>query len=885
MNLRSTCAYCGVGCGIEVNVDKEGVSLRGDTTHPANYGKLCIKGSTLAETLGNQDRLTHPIINGVRGNWSEALDSIATKINQTIEQHGPDAVALYLSGQLLTEDYYVANKLMKGFIGSANVDTNSRLCMASTVVGHKRAFGEDIVPGCYEDLELADLIIFVGSNAAWNHPVIYQRISDAKQRNPKMKVVLVDPRRTATADLADLHLQINPGSDALLFNQLLRAIAESEALNPEYIGDYTQGFGAALAAAKQDTADDTSTLHRLGIDATELEAFVELFISTEKSVTLFSQGINQSSSGSDKVNAIINCHLATGRIGRPGMGPFSLTGQPNAMGGREVGGLANQLAAHEDFADPDGLARVEEFWKAPRLARKEGKKAVDMFAALESGEIKVIWIMGTNPVVSMPDANQVKRALAKAEMVIVSEAMSATDTLSFADIALPASTWSEKQGTVTNSDRLMSRQRGFIPPPGEAQHDWWAICEVAKRLGFSDAFNFNSPVEIFREHARLSGFKNGGRRLFDISALANISDEQYERFPPIRWPVTDSAPEGTARLFAAGGYTTPEGRARFLPITAKEPRQQPDDTQFVLNTGRLRDQWHTMTRTGRAARLWQHRQEPFVEISPADAQRLGLENSMLVRVQHRNQGETLVRVRVEPGQRDGELFAPMHWTAQFSSNARVNQLIESVTDPFSGQPELKQGRVTLEPIATDTEYAYLLTDRPIEQSELTQLTYWSHSLVAQGHLYALAAPTGETDWQALFYRVTEQEPNLIAIGRNTSALRAATVLNQRLTGYLYLNKTHRPPELSWVSSKIGTTLTTQERQRLLSLKAPSGVDTGRVICSCFQVRDSQLEEAVTEGAKTLKDLQKQLRCGTNCGSCIPELKAFLPTNLALEAGQ
>lgn len=884
MNLRSTCAYCGVGCGIEVNVDKEGVSLRGDTTHPANYGKLCIKGSTLAETLGNQNRLTHPIINGVRGNWSEALDSIATKINQTIEQHGPDAVALYLSGQLLTEDYYVANKLMKGFIGSANVDTNSRLCMASTVVGHKRAFGEDIVPGCYEDLELADLIIFVGSNAAWNHPVIYQRISDAKQRNPKMKVVLVDPRRTATADLADLHLQINPGSDALLFNQLLRAIAESEALNPEYIGDYTQGFGAALAAAKQDTADDTSTLHRLGIDATELEAFVELFISTEKSVTLFSQGINQSSSGSDKVNAIINCHLATGRIGRPGMGPFSLTGQPNAMGGREVGGLANQLAAHEDFADPDGLARVEEFWKAPRLARKEGKKAVDMFAALESGEIKVIWIMGTNPVVSMPDANRVKLALAKAEMVIVSEAMSATDTLSFADIALPASTWSEKQGTVTNSDRLMSRQRGFIPPPGEAQHDWWAICEVAKRLGFSDAFNFNSPVEIFREHARLSGFKNGGRRLFDISALANISDEQYERFPPIRWPVTDSAPEGTARLFSAGGYTTPEGRARFLPITAKEPRQQPDDTQFVLNTGRLRDQWHTMTRTGRAARLWQHRQEPFVEISPADAQRLGLENSMLVRVQHRNQGETLVRVRVEPGQRDGELFAPMHWTAQFSSNARVNQLIESVTDPFSGQPELKQGRVTLEPIATDTEYAYLLTDRPIEQSELTQLTYWSHSLVAQGHLYALAAPTGEADWQTLFYRVTEQEPNLIAIGRNTSALRAATVLNQRLTGYLYLNKTHRPPELSWVSSKIGTTLTTQERQRLLSLKAPSGVDTGRVICSCFQVRDSQLKEAVTEGAETLTELQKQLRCGTNCGSCIPELKAFLPTDLAVEAG-
>jgi len=884
MKLKSTCAYCGVGCGIEVNVDKQGVSVEGDPTHPANYGKLCIKGSSLAETLGTQDRLTYPSINGERRDWSDALDGIATKLKQTIQQHGPDAVALYLSGQLLTEDYYVANKLMKGFIGSANVDTNSRLCMASTVVGHKRAFGEDIVPGCYEDLELADLIIFVGSNAAWNHPVIYQRISDAKQRNPKMKVVLIDPRRTATADLADLHLQISPGSDALLFNQLLRAIAESEALNQEYISNHTQGFDAALEAAKQDTADSRSTQQRLGIDVSELEAFIKLFISTEKSVTLFSQGINQSSSGSDKVNAIINCHLATGRMGRPGMGPFSLTGQPNAMGGREVGGLANQLAAHEDFADPVGLARIEEFWQAPRLARKEGKKAVDMFAALESGEIKVIWIMGTNPVVSMPDANQVKRALAKAEMVIVSEAMSVTDTLSFADIALPASTWSEKQGTVTNSDRLMSRQRGFIPPPGEAQHDWWAICEVAKRMGFTDAFNFNSPVEIFREHAQLSGFKNGGRRLFDISALANISDEQYERFPPIRWPVTDSAPEGTARLFAAGGYTTPESRARFLPITAKAPQQQPSDTQFILNTGRLRDQWHTMTRTGRAARLWQHRQEPFVEISPADARRQGLENSMLVKLQHRTQGETLVRVRVEPGQRDGELFAPMHWTEQFSSNGRVNQLIEPVTDPFSGQPELKQGRVTLEAVAADTEYAYLLIDQPVEQSELTQLTYWSHSLLDQGHLYALAAPAGEINWQALYYRVTKKEPSLVAQGRNASAMRAATLDNQRLTSFIYQDKTHQPPELSWVSSKIGTAINTEERQRLLSLKAPSGADTGKVICSCFQVRDTQLEGAVNDGAETLKDLQKQLRCGTNCGSCIPELKAFLPTNLAIEAG-
>lgn len=873
MTQSSTCAYCGVGCGITIEQDVNGVSIKGDNTHPANYGRLCVKGSALGDTIGSDKRLTTPMIDGQRASWEQALNRIADTMARTIAAHGPDSVALYLSGQLLTEDYYVANKWMKGFIGSANVDTNSRLCMASTVVGHKRAFGEDVVPGCYEDLEQADLIIFVGSNAAWNHPVLYQRISAAKANNPDAKVVLIDPRRTATADIADLHLQIKPGTDALLFNALLTGISQSDAINHDYINQHTDGFAAALASAQAECSDPIALSEKLGISLEKLQAFVELFIATPKVVTLFSQGVNQSTSGSDKVNAIINCHLATGRIGKAGMGPFSLTGQPNAMGGREVGGLANQLAAHEDFSDPVGIDRVESFWQAPNIARREGKKAVDMFDALERGEVKVIWIMGTNPVVSMPNAEQVRRALRKAELVIVSECMDATDTLAEAHIALPATTWSEKHGTVTNSDRTISRQRGFLPAPGEARHDWWALCEVAKRMGFADAFDFDSPAAIFREHAALSGYRNHGRKRFNIEALAEISDADYETLAPLRWPVTKAAPKGTTRLFSDGVFSTANGRAQFLPITSRSPVQTVSDDQWLLNTGRLRDQWHTMTRTGRAPKLWQHRAEPIVEMAPADAKAKGYCEGRLMRVSH-PQGDIVARLRLEDGQRCGEVFVPMHWTEQYSGNPRVNKLIEAVTDPASGQPEFKHGRVRIKPLATDSQYIYILSAQALENSRLAAFSYWSHSLLEGGHRYAIAIEGEPLDWHAWLADQFGQVAAIRANGCHGKA-RAAWINAGQLTAFVCVSTDTSAPELSWLGELLCRPLAEGERQQLLAMTPPDGSNSGNVICSCFQVRDTQINKAFEAGAVTLDALQQQLKCGTNCGSCIPEIKALM----------
>ncbi len=880
MATKTTCAYCGVGCGVEASFDNKALIIQGDKEHPANYGKLCVKGSNLHQTVGSENRLLKPRIGKEEVEWNEALDVIAAKIKQVVETSGPDSIAMYLSGQILTEDYYVANKLLKGFIGTANVDTNSRLCMASTVVGHKRAFGEDVVPGCYEDLNLADLILFVGSNAAWNHPIIYQRISEAKENNPKLKVVLIDPRRTATADIADLHLALKPGTDALLFNALLSRIKSAGALNTDYIVLHTQGFDTCIESAESDLAEQ-NIADELGVNSDQLEQFFEWFIDTDKVVSLFSQGINQSSSGTDKVNSIINCHLATGRIGKPGMGPFSLTGQPNAMGGREVGGLANQLAAHEDFSDPVGLERVREFWRAANLAISEGKKAVDMFDAIENGDIKVVWIMATNPVVSMPNANKIKRALEKAELVIVSESMSETDTLTFADVALPATTWSEKQGTVTNSDRLISRQRGFLPAPGKAKHDWWAICEVAKRLGFEQSFDFESPADIFREHAALSGFKNGGRRLFDISYWADITDEEYEALIPTQWPVTSQTPKGTQRLFGDGAFTTPSKRANFIPITHRAPVQQPTLSHpFTLNTGRIRDQWHTMTRSGRSATLFQHLSEPFVSISPVDADKLGIEGGDLVRIQHQSNGEVVCKATFDEGLRQGELFIPMHWTEQFSSDARVNQLIEEVVDPFSGQPESKQGSVAIRKL-NPVCYAAFATVKELKPADLQGFTYWSIALVENGFLYTLASSEENFDWNS-WYTSIAGRASIKANGLHLNDLRLATVIDGYLESVLAVSVEHSELGVSWIKQNISQLLTNQERAAILSLNAPLGVKSGNVVCSCFKVTDEEIQTAVEEGVVELRDLQKSLKCGSNCGSCIPEIRQVINYTLSVE---
>jgi assimilatory nitrate reductase catalytic subunit len=495
---RSTCAYCGVGCGVLLTPDGHGgLDVKGDPDHPANRGRLCSKGAALGETVGLDERLLAPRHHGREIGWDAALQTVADRFANTIARHGPDSVAFYVSGQLLTEDYYVANKLMKGFIGSANIDTNSRLCMASTVAGHRRAFGTDTVPGTYEDLDEADLVVLVGSNLAWCHPVLYQRVLAARAARGT-RIVVIDPRRTASCEQADMHLALAPGSDVALFNSLLVALREGGALDEGFLR-HVEGFDDTLEAA---LADDPA---KTGLSAEEIDAFCRMWMGTERVVTVFSQGVNQSAQGSDKVNAILNCHLATGRIGRPGMGPFSVTGQPNAMGGREVGGLANTLACHLELEDPAHRAAVQAFWESGPLPQAPGLKAVEMFRAVGRGDIRALWIIHTNPAVSMPDADAVKAAIAGCDFVAVSDVTGATDTARLADMLLPATAWAEKDGTVTNSDRTISRQRAVLPAPGAARPDWAILAEVGRRMGFHAAFDYAGPAEIFREYAALSG--------------------------------------------------------------------------------------------------------------------------------------------------------------------------------------------------------------------------------------------------------------------------------------------------------------------------------------------------------------------------------------------
>src|SRR5712691_9553046 len=566
---RTTCPYCGVGCGILATPEVGGgAAISGDPEHPANFGRLCSKGSALGETLAPDSRLLYPMIRCGKGTmervaWPDALDHVAHRFKHIVARDGPDAIGFYLSGQVFTEEYYVANKLMKRFIGSANVDTNSRLCMSSSVAGHRRAFGADTVPGCYEDLDEADLLVLVGSNAAWCHPVLYQRMLVNKLERGA-RIVVIDPRRTDTVGDDDLFLGLKPGTDTALFSGLLVHLADTGALDRDYVQRHTSGFDDALARARGIAGSIGATALATGLSEQDVAGFFQMFGDTPRVVTLYSQGVNQSAQGTDKVNAIINCHLATGRIGKPGASPFSLTGQPNAMGGREVGGLANQLAAHMGFTPPD-IDRVRRFWKAPRIATHEGLKAVQMFEAIARGEIKALWVMGTNPAVSLPDADAARAALKKLELFVISENVRSNDSINAgAHVLLPAQAWGEKSGTVTNSERRISRQRAFLTPAGEVKPDWWIVGEVAKRLGFGAAFDFNSPADVFREHAALSAFENNGGRDFDIGALQSLSDEAFDELAPVLWRIRLGDIQPQQRFFADGGFFTNDHKARFI---------------------------------------------------------------------------------------------------------------------------------------------------------------------------------------------------------------------------------------------------------------------------------------------------------------------------------
>jgi len=902
----TTCPYCGVGCGVRVTLasgaaDAPLINVSGDEQHPANRGRLCVKGSALGETVDLNGRLLYPQQRAADGSlhridWDTALDQVAGGLRSIIERHGPDAVAFYVSGQLLTEDYYIANKLMKGYIGSANIDTNSRLCMSSAVAGYKRAFGEDLVPICYEDLELADMVVLVGSNTAWCHPILFQRIAKAKEKRPEMKLVVIDPRRTATCELADMHLPVKAGTDVWLFNGLLSYLAHRGVRDNAFVDAHTSGLGEALAVADADCADPHEVARICKVDVDQLLAFYQLFADTEKSITAFSMGVNQSSAGTDKVNSIINCHLISGRIGKPGMGPFSITGQPNAMGGREVGGLANMLAAHMELDNALHRDTVQTFWDAPQMASKGGLKAVDLFQAIEAGRVKAVWIIATNPMVSLPDADQVKRALAKCELVVCSDVIENTDTNALAQLLLPALAWGEKDGTVTNSERRISRQRAFLAAPGEARADWEVLCQVARRMGYR-GFDFTSAHAIFDEHARLSSYRNGppqiaqhSLRMFNLDGLTGMSAAQYHSLVPIQWPVSrrsdqDGIGTGTARLFGNQRYAYPDGRARFIATSPRGPAHLPDaDFPLTLNTGRVRDQWHTMTRTGKSARLADHVPESFIDMHPQDALLYGVREGSLARVSSR-WGAMVARVQHSGGIARGSVFVPIHWNNQTASDARVGALVNPVVDPVSGEPEFKHTPVVVEEFRVSW-YGFLLSRKPLA---LHDITHWTRIQGRDFARYELAGRSQINDhsaWARRLLGVPDLDADWLEYEDNTAGVyRAVHVDNDRIDMCLFLSTRPDLPSRAWLAGLFDKPQLDEADRVGLLIGQPleKGADTGPTVCSCFGVGRNTICGAIrSQGLKTVPEVTACLKAGGNCGSCVPEIKKLLVETLAAQ---
>ncbi|MEM7718585.1 MAG: molybdopterin-dependent oxidoreductase [Pseudomonadota bacterium] len=868
--VRSTCPYCGVGCGVKLRADGVGgITVEGDPDHPANFGKLCSKGLALGETVGLEERLFAPRIGHTDASWDDALSLVADRFSETIRHHGPDSVAFYVSGQLLTEDYYVANKLMKGFIGSANIDTNSRLCMASTVAGHKRAFGTDTVPGTYEDLELADLVVLVGSNLAWCHPVLFQRLAAARAKQGT-RVIVIDPRRTSTCDIADLHLKLQPGSDVALFNGLLAYLAETGALDERFVQASTKGLNETLAVAKAATLDPT------GLPARDIEAFFTEFAKTKRVVTVFSQGVNQSTSGTDKVNAILNCHLATGRIGQPGMGPLSVTGQPNAMGGRETGGLANMLAAHLDLGNAEHRAAVQNFWSAPQVADQAGLKAVDMFRAAAEGQIKALWVACTNPAVSLPDANSVRAALENCDFVVVSDITANTDTARCADVLLPATGWGEKDGTVTNSDRTISRQRPALKAPGSARHDWAIFAEVGRRMGWSSAFDYQSSAEIFREHAALSGIAGGFGRDFDISALVDVDDAAYERMRPVQWPVTAKRTGG--RFFGDGKFFTEDGRARFVPVAHRAPvAPQSRKYPFRLNTGRVRDQWHTMTRTGLAPRLSRHLAEPFLQLHPDDAEMLGVSAADLVQVRSPH-GQSIFRVLISDDVLPGVPFAPMHWTGETAPAARVDALVAPAVDPLSGQPESKGTVVAITKYEAEW-YGFAVS----MQKPAANVSYWARVRTTKGWRMELAGETVCKDWSGFSGRLfnISAQPQVLTDTRSGVSRLAYLDECGKLVAALFIAPTPVTVARDHVADLLG-----QPGAHVLAARPGSDVaDPGPTVCSCMNVGQNTILSAASDHGNDLQRVCDVTGAGVTCGSCRPEIARLIDRFSVREAAE
>ena len=889
--VSSVCCYCGTGCGVLIESEAGKItSVRGDPAHPANLGKLCTKGATLHLSAQAGGRALYPELRSERAatrqptSWAAALDHVADKFNAIIREHGPDAVGFYISGQLTTEAYYVFNKLAKGLIGTNNVDTNSRLCMSSAVTGYKATLGADSPPGCYDDIDHAGVIFIAGSNTAFAHPILFRRIEAARKANPALKLVVVDPRRTDTAAEADLHLSILPGTDVALFHAMLNVMLWEELIDRDYIAAHTEGWDALRATVREYSPEKVAPI--CGVSAADIVQAARWF-AQGPTLSLYCQGLNQSSCGTDKNASLINLHLASGQIGKPGAAPLSLTGQPNAMGGREVGGLANLLSAHRDLANPDHRAEVAALWGVDAVPATPGKTAVEMFEAVKRGEIKALWIACTNPAQSMPNQALVHEALQTAECVVLQEAFADTETARYADVLLPASAWGETEGTVTNSERCITRVHAAVPPPGEARPDWAIVCDFARRLlpeKGARLFPYADAEAVFNEHRE----STRGRDL-DITGLSYALLEQAPR----QWPFAEGSDAGTARLYADGIYPTASGRARFHNATYI-PVSEAIDARFPLhfNTGRLRDQWHGMSRTGLVARLYSHVEEPLLSMARSDMERRRLKDGELVRVKSRR-GSLVVKVAASDELRGGQTFMPMHWGGRFMAGRGVNALTLDVVDPVSRQPELKHCAVQVEKV--ELPYRRAIMRRGDGASLLRQ---------AQPFLahfdYATAGLTGR-DKTVLVFQAASVGPlpeELVqemdaAFGLDDPLLtmsyqdarrgiwKKARVEDGVITGARLSGETAAQ---DWLKDLIAAGASAMDvRAWLLApvTQPPAGgIGRGRILCNCLDVAEPDIVAAIAAGAD-LAALQATLKCGTECGSCVPELKRLLMAGRAV----